>query len=111
MGQVFFSRQMAGLQEGEKEHVMFLKISAGNWHTDSSIQVPLAKASHKANPTSVRQGRSLSPQWDVLQTQGKEYGCITSNSRSKKYVGTITQLVTASKDNRNVCWSFRESYK
>ena len=103
---------MAGLQEGEKEHVMFLKISAGNWHIDSSIRVPLAKASHKANPTSVRQGGSLSPQWDVLHMpRAKSMDVQLLIHGARNIVGTITQLVTASKDNRNVCWSFRESYK
>lgn len=58
---------MAGLQEGEKKQVMFLKVSAGSWHNDSSIQVPLVKASHRANLTSPRQGRSLCPQWNALQ--------------------------------------------
>ena len=39
---------MADMQAGEREHVMFLRVSAGNWHNGSSIQVPLAKAGHQA---------------------------------------------------------------
>ena len=33
---------MADMQQGERKHVMFLRVSAGNWHNGSSIQVPLA---------------------------------------------------------------------
>ena len=36
---------------------MFLRVSAGNWHNGSSIQVPLVKAGHLASPKSMGQGR------------------------------------------------------
>lgn len=58
---------MANRQEDERKHKMFLKVSAGNWHNDSSIQVPLAKAGHLASPTPVGQGRSLCPPRDILR--------------------------------------------
>lgn len=72
---------------------MFLKVSAGNWHNDSSTQVPLAKASHRANPTSLRQGRSLCPQWETLQRpMAKSMNVQFLIQGVRNIVGIITHL-------------------
>ena len=48
-----FLMVMADLQQGERKHVTFLRVSAGNWDNGSSIQVPLAKAGHLARAGTV----------------------------------------------------------
>lgn len=57
------------------------------------FKLHLVKASHRANPTSVRQERSLSPQWDALQSpMAKSMNAQFLIQGARNVVGTMTQL-------------------
>lgn len=89
---------MADMQEGARECVMFLKTSAGSWHTDKSTQAPLANAHHVVDLAWLGQGRSWShPAWmgqGKLITvgypafHGKGDECPISSSESEGKWGT-----------------------
>ena len=83
-----FLTVMADLQQGERKHVMFLRVSAGNWDNGSSIQVPLAKAGHLA-----RAGTVTLPTEEETHTMenGREVRFLIQGG--KKEVGTVAQLV------------------